>query len=91
MEDDYIACHDFSVIYQDLLDGNCRKYIDFVLHDGYSFRGAKLYIPFASLYDFLIPKLHASRLAYHLVRDKTIALVKDRFYWPSLKWDVGGL
>ena len=32
--------------------------------------------------------MHASGLAGHFRKDKTIALVKDRFYWPSLKSNV---
>ena len=32
--------------------------------------------------------MHAGDLATHFGRDKTIALVEDRFYWSSLKKDV---
>ena len=47
----------------------------------------KLCIPWTSFRDLLISEMHAGGLARHFLRDKTIALVKDRFYWPSLKRD----
>jgi hypothetical protein len=36
----------------------------------------------------VIWELHAGGAAGHFWRDKTIAMVGDRFYWPSLKRDV---
>lgn len=38
--------------------------------------------------DFLIWEMHTGAIASHFDRDKTIAQVKDRFYYPSLKRDV---
>ncbi|KAJ0962486.1 hypothetical protein J5N97_030314 [Dioscorea zingiberensis] len=88
LKDEYPLCLDFGSIYSEVLAGNRRAHIDFLLWDGYLFRGSTLCIPRTSLRDFLIWELHAGGLAGHFGKDKTIALVEDRFYWPSLKKDV---
>lgn len=41
-----------------------------------------------SLRDFVIWELHFGGLAGHFGKDKTILLVEDHFFWPSLKQDV---
>ena len=48
----------------------------------------KLCIPRTSFRDLLIWEMHSGGLTRHFGRDKTIASVEDRFYWPSLKKDV---
>ena len=48
----------------------------------------KLCVPRTSFRDLLIWEMHAGDFVGHFGRDKTIALVEDRFYWPSLKRDV---
>ena len=48
----------------------------------------KLCIPRTPFKDLLIWENHAGDLVGHFGRDKTIALVEDKFYWPSLKRDV---
>uniref|UniRef100_A0A5B7BML6 RNA-directed DNA polymerase n=1 Tax=Davidia involucrata TaxID=16924 RepID=A0A5B7BML6_DAVIN len=88
MKDSYANCPDFGIIFQAVRDGNRRDYVDFILRDGYLFRGFRLCIPRTSIRDFLVWEMHAGGLAGHFGRDKTISLVEDRFYWPSLKRDV---
>jgi len=84
----YTSCPDFSLIYLNLLAGNRNHHVDFVIHDGFLFKRSKLCIPKTSFRYFLVWEMHAVGLAGHLGKDRTIALVADRFYWPSLKRDV---
>ena len=45
-----------------------------------SCKGTKLCIPSNSPCDFLVWEMYADGLAGHFGKDKTIALVEDRFY-----------
>ena len=62
--------------------------MDFLVENDYLFKVTKLCIPRTSFRNLLIWEMHAVGLARHFRRDKTIVLVEDRFYWPSLKMDV---
>ncbi|KAI9165825.1 hypothetical protein LWI28_021185 [Acer negundo] len=88
IKSEYSTCLDFGIIFRKILDGHRRGHVDFVIRDGYLFRGSHFCLPCTSLRDFLVWEMHVGGLAGHLGRDKTIALVEDRFYWPSLKHDV---
>ena len=56
---------------------------------GYCTKGTKLCVPQGSLREAIIREAHGGGLAGHFGRDKTLALVKENFYWPNLVKDVG--
>lgn len=57
-------------------------------HDGFLFKGTLLCITWGLIRTQFIKDLHEWGLAAHTGRNKTIALIDDRFYWPHLKRDV---
>ena len=87
LKDEYPTCPDFGGTYVSL-SSDQRMMGEYVLKDGFLFKGDRLCIPRMSLREFLIWELHSGGIAGHFGRDKTIALVEDRLYWPSLKRDV---
>ena len=49
VKDDYQSCHNFALIFQEVSKRNCQEYVDFMMRDGYLFRGCHLCIPRTSL------------------------------------------
>ena len=88
LKDGYFACPDFGIIYDEGCNGKRHEYVDFLVENVYLFKVTKLCIPWTSFKDLLIWEMHLGDLVGHFGRDKTIALVEDIFYWPSLKKNV---
>ncbi|XP_078438327.1 uncharacterized protein LOC144708759 [Wolffia australiana] len=89
MKEDYTDCPDFSSLYSSITDASPNRSRDYFLEDGYLFNGKRLCIPRTSLRDFLIHEVHAGGLSGHFGVMKTIQALEEKFYWPSLKRDVG--
>ncbi|CAA7027706.1 unnamed protein product [Microthlaspi erraticum] len=58
---------------------------DYVLVDGFLFRDNRLCVPDCSLRLKILTELHEEG---HVGRDRTLQLVQDSYYWPSLRRDV---
>ena len=80
LKNEYSACPDFGIIYDEVSNGNLQEYLDFLFENGYFLKVTKLCIPQTSFRDLLIWEMHTGGLARHFGRDKTITLVEDRFY-----------
>jgi hypothetical protein len=59
---------------------------DFVLQDGFIFKGTQLCIPECSLRTKIIQELHGEA---HVGRDQTCLLVVVSYFWPSIWKEVG--
>ena len=79
---------DFGDVYSSLLSGSKATCIDLQILEGYLFYKNRLCLPGTSLHDHITWELYGGGMGGHFERDKTIALVEYRFFWPSLKKDV---
>nr|GEU53554.1 transposon Ty3-I Gag-Pol polyprotein isoform X1 [Tanacetum cinerariifolium] len=72
----------FGHVMQEVLNG--QRY-DYQLQDGFLFKGTRLCIPDCSSREKVVAEQHALG---HFGRDKSIALVESKYFWPKLKRDV---
>ncbi|XP_076909541.1 uncharacterized protein LOC143566842 [Bidens hawaiensis] len=96
MSFDVVGFHSFSNLYQDDPDfgDNVWKktkdgpYKCFFRKNGLLFLGDRLCVPLSSFREAIALECHQGALAGHFGRDKTIALIQDRFYWPKISKEV---
>lgn len=61
------------------------RHPDFLIQDGFLFRDTKLCIPSCSWRLKIIQELHGEG---HMGRDRTLQLVTESYFWPSVRRDV---
>ena len=65
LKDEYYACLDFGIIYDEVSNGKRHEQVDFLVENGYLFKVIKLCIRRASFRDLLIWEMHTCGLAGH--------------------------
>jgi hypothetical protein len=79
----YVSDPFFAVVIEKIQN---NQQSDFVLQDGFLFKGTQLCIPDCSLRTKIIQELHGEG---HVGRDRTYLLVAASYFWPSLRKEVG--
>ena len=68
----------------------CRRHPkeDFLIQEGYIFKGPRLCILKCGTRELLIREVHGGSLASHYGENKTSIILKEHFYWPNMDKDV---
>ena len=59
-------------------------WLDYMIQDGMLFKGSQLCIPRISMRENLIKEKHSGGMAGHFGRDKTIAILREHYFWPQM-------
>nr|KYP57381.1 Retrotransposable element Tf2 [Cajanus cajan] len=65
-----------------------KPFDGFYLLEGYLFKMGKLCMPQGSIRKILVKEIHEGGLMSHFGVDKTLSLLKFKFYWPHMRVDV---
>ena len=65
-----------------------KKYDEYFIQEGNFFKGIQLCIPRSSMRLNLIKEKHSSGLVGHYDIDKTLSLLKEKYYWLQMYKDV---
>jgi hypothetical protein len=65
-----------------------HSFEDFLLLDGFLFKGSQLCIPLGSRRENIVREMHSNGLGRHFGRDKTFEIVREKLFWPNMRRDV---
>jgi len=55
------------------------------------FKGARLWVPVCNSRELLIQEVHGGSLVCHYGEKKTLAVLKEHYFWPRMHKDVQDL
>ncbi|XP_031268808.1 uncharacterized protein LOC116127286 [Pistacia vera] len=61
---------------------------DYVVQDGFLFKGNKLCMPHGSFRELLMREVHGGGLAGQFGVTKIVEVLREHFYWPKMLGDV---
>ena len=64
------------------------RWLDYLIQDGMLFKGSQLCIPRSSMSENLIKEKHSGGMEGHFGQDKTIAILREYYFWPQMSHDV---
>jgi hypothetical protein len=64
------------------------QWIEYMIQDGFLFRGNHLCIPKCSMRDNLLKEKHSGGLAEHFSHDKMFSKLNESYFWPGMREDV---
>jgi len=81
----YAEDEDFGELFAE-----CLKYPkgDFLIQEGFLFKGTRLCVPRCSTRELLIREVHGGSLAGHYGENKTLIMLREHYYWPGIEKDV---
>ena len=81
----YEEDEDFGQLYEE-----CRRHPkeDYLIQDGYIFKGARLCVPKCSTRELLVREVHGGSLAGRYGENKTSLMLKEHYFWPRMDKDV---
>jgi hypothetical protein len=64
------------------------QWIEYMIQDGFLFKGNQLCIPNCSMRENLLKEKHSGVLAGHFGHDKTFAKLSESYFWPGMRSEV---
>ena len=86
LQDVYPTDPDFGTIWAKCSNKEIAS--PFHIQQGFLFHRHQLCVPVHSLRDLLITEVHSGGLVAHVGRDKTLAMIEGRFFWPGMRKQV---
>ena len=88
MKELYDVDPNFSKVWRECrvpnLTDHISKYDEYFIQEGMLFKGIQLCIPRSSMRLNLIKEKHSGGLAGHFGIDKTLSLLKEKYYWTQM-------